>query len=47
MITKMLNGVRFIINGGKPPRGPQDPFDQDQNQNQNNDTGFDDYTEVT
>lgn len=45
MITKMLNGVRFIMNGGKPPKGPQDPFDQDQNQN--NDTGFDDYTEIT
>jgi hypothetical protein len=44
MITKMLNGVRFIMNGGKPPKGPQDPFDEDQNQN--NDSGFDDYTEI-
>ena len=43
MITKMLNGVRFIVNGGKPHKGPQDPFDKDQN----NDTGFDDYTEIT
>jgi hypothetical protein len=49
MISKMVKGVTFIMNGGKPPKGPQNPFDQDQNQNQNqnNDTGFDDYTEIT
>ena len=43
----MINGVSFIMNGGKAPKGPQDPFNQDQNQNQNDDTGFDDYTEIT
>jgi hypothetical protein len=32
------------MNGGKPPKGPQDPFDEDQNQD--NDNGFDDYTEI-
>lgn len=45
MIAKMVNAVSFILNGGKTPQGPQNPFDQ--NQDQNDDTGFDDYEEIT
>lgn len=47
MITKMINGLAFIMNGGKSPKGPQNPFDQNQDNNQNENTGFDDYEEIT
>jgi len=45
MIAKMVNAVTFIMNGGKTPRGPENPFDQNQDQNDN--SGFDDYEEIT
>jgi hypothetical protein len=44
MLAKMVNGVTFIMNGGKSPKGPKDPFDEDQN---NNNGGFDSYEEIT
>ncbi len=47
MIAKMVNAITFILNGGKAPKGPQNPYDQSGDQNQNNDTNFDDYEEIT
>ena len=44
IIIKMLNGVSYILNGGKP-KEPKNPFDQGNDQDNND--NFDDYEEIT
>lgn len=43
LIAKTVNAISLILNGGKPKR-PQNPFDQGNSQD---DSGFDDYEEIS